>query len=535
MAPIPVCIPQHDEPSQAYTFATNHIGDLWQNTPRPRRIALPLDIPLCEEPGQMFEPPIVESRRTPWQKALLIGINYTRSLEIEGFEKLYTPQNDVQTFKQLLLDVYGFKPEDIVVMTDRAGTNIALVPTRANILREMESFVRGAQPGDSFVFMYAGHSDQVKNRTGTEDDAMDEVILPVDHQGIEKEHRLIKDNDLKKLLVNPLPIGARLTALFDSCHSGTLLDLPHYKCNTFGTNLSRISRQGGRSNSGGTARSLSGSGSPGGSSSVRVYQRKGSDKVLRKNSIELSPLSPTPVTPSNTLMHRVLVNNAVKSNRSPPGSQHSADGVVLPRTRTRSRSQSIPSSSLSMLSVAEAVMEKENEALRTQPPRLDTSVFSAAQALDLAIPQCTSPAPMELFGHSSYCNGDCLASPTIKPMVLSISACKDEELTYEDVAGEAPSLIQAMVEVLKQDPRPSLEVLMERLGEAMKEAAYKRVEWYREFRAMESKNGAEIPDVKRALQDERSMRTQSPQFGSHKPLNRSDFFTFLADPSPLHV
>ena len=37
---------------------------------------------------------------------------------------------------------------------------------------------------------------------------------------------------LKELLVDPLPVDAYLTAIFDSCHSGTLLDLEHYTCNS---------------------------------------------------------------------------------------------------------------------------------------------------------------------------------------------------------------------------------------------------------------------------------------------------------------
>jgi hypothetical protein len=42
--------------------------------------------------------------------------------------------------------------------------------------------------------------------------------------------RSIKDNRLHNLLVRPLPRGARLLALFDACHAGTLLDLPHGAC-----------------------------------------------------------------------------------------------------------------------------------------------------------------------------------------------------------------------------------------------------------------------------------------------------------------
>jgi len=37
----------------------------------------------------------------------------------------------------------------------------------------------------------------------------------------------IIDDDLHNLLVKPLPKGVRLTAIFDSCHSGTALDLPY--------------------------------------------------------------------------------------------------------------------------------------------------------------------------------------------------------------------------------------------------------------------------------------------------------------------
>ena len=36
----------------------------------------------------------------------------------------------------------------------------------------------------------------------------------------------MEDDELHALMVRPLPIGCRLTALFDSCHSGTALDLP---------------------------------------------------------------------------------------------------------------------------------------------------------------------------------------------------------------------------------------------------------------------------------------------------------------------
>ncbi|ORX34089.1 peptidase C14, partial [Piromyces finnis] len=41
----------------------------------------------------------------------------------------------------------------------------------------------------------------------------------------------ILDDEIYENLVTPLPKGCRLTAIFDSCHSGTVMDLPYtYQC-----------------------------------------------------------------------------------------------------------------------------------------------------------------------------------------------------------------------------------------------------------------------------------------------------------------
>ena len=40
---------------------------------------------------------------------------------------------------------------------------------------------------------------------------------------------MIVDDELNRLLVNPLPPGVRLHAIIDACHSGTALDL-EYRC-----------------------------------------------------------------------------------------------------------------------------------------------------------------------------------------------------------------------------------------------------------------------------------------------------------------
>jgi len=91
------------------------------------------------------------------------------------------------------------------------------------MIAAMQWLVQGAQPNDSLFFHYSGHGGQTKDLDGDEDDAIDEVIYPLDH----KTAGHIVDDDIHTLLVKPLPAGCRLTAIFDSCHSGTAMDLPY--------------------------------------------------------------------------------------------------------------------------------------------------------------------------------------------------------------------------------------------------------------------------------------------------------------------
>src|SRR6478609_10988414 len=69
----------------------------------------------------------------------------------------------------------------------------------------------------------AGHGGQTKDLDGDEDDGYDEVIYPVDF----RQNGHIVDDEMHRIMVRPLQAGVRLTAIFDSCHSGTALDLPY--------------------------------------------------------------------------------------------------------------------------------------------------------------------------------------------------------------------------------------------------------------------------------------------------------------------
>lgn len=68
-----------------------------------------------------------------------------------------------------------------------------------------------------------GHGGQTPDLDGDEEDGYDEVIYPVDFRQVGH----IVDDEMHLIMVKTLPQGVRLTAIFDSCHSGSALDLPY--------------------------------------------------------------------------------------------------------------------------------------------------------------------------------------------------------------------------------------------------------------------------------------------------------------------
>ena len=76
------------------------------------------------------------------------------------------------------------------------------------------------------MLIVSGHGGQKRDEDGDEDDGYDEVIYPVDFQ-MYGENGSIVDDEMHRIMVQSLRPGVRLTAIFDSCHSGSALDLPY--------------------------------------------------------------------------------------------------------------------------------------------------------------------------------------------------------------------------------------------------------------------------------------------------------------------
>ncbi|TDL16047.1 peptidase C14 [Rickenella mellea] len=147
------------------------------------------------------------------KKALCIGINYRGTPNV-----LKGCVNDAKNVRSFLIRYYEYRSEDIVLLTDDGKTPRER-PTRQNMIDAMKWLVRDARPHDSLVFHYSGHGAQIRDRNGDEVDGYDELVFPLDH----KKNGHILDDEMHEIMVKPLPSGCRLTAIFDSCHSGSAL------------------------------------------------------------------------------------------------------------------------------------------------------------------------------------------------------------------------------------------------------------------------------------------------------------------------
>jgi Caspase domain len=160
--------------------------------------------------------------QTAGRHALLIGINdYSASrlppLPVAGIPDRDVPNldgtvNDVEIIHDLLVALYGFKPADILILTDQHATRNA-------IFRALEQqLVATTHKGDIVFFYFSGHGSQVRNSLSTEADRLDESILPADSR---RGARDIRDKELLAIFNEILDRGARLTIVLDTCHSGS--------------------------------------------------------------------------------------------------------------------------------------------------------------------------------------------------------------------------------------------------------------------------------------------------------------------------
>jgi len=151
---------------------------------------------------------VVDKNNVRNKKALLIGINYLNTpYQLSGCI------DDTDRMKNLLTS-QGFN--DFTILTDLTTTK----PTKQNIFNELINLINNAVSGDVLFFYFSGHGSYTYDRNNDETDRRDEMIISSDLQGV-------IDDELKSILQNNMKNGITLFGFFDSCHSGTMLDLKY--------------------------------------------------------------------------------------------------------------------------------------------------------------------------------------------------------------------------------------------------------------------------------------------------------------------
>ena len=183
-------------------------------------LALALALPARAESPSAPPSPIEQPRGAGGvHRALLVGIDvYSAFKPAAGappprnWQDLDGAVRDGEGIAALLTGKFGFAPEHLAILTDKAAT-------RAAILDALAKLAAATQPDDVVLFYYAGHGSQVANSLASDEpDGLDESLVPADSRAGAAD---IRDDELRDALGAILDKTPRLTVILDSCHSGS--------------------------------------------------------------------------------------------------------------------------------------------------------------------------------------------------------------------------------------------------------------------------------------------------------------------------
>ena len=119
----------------------------------------------------------------------------------------------------------GYNKNNITTLLNEKATG-------ANIILSLTSLLANANSGDLLFFQFSGHGSYELDKNGDETDTnSDQDIVGADLN-------FVSDDTLKSIINANLKPGVTLFALFDSCFSGSILDLRYkYMDSMMGNNI----------------------------------------------------------------------------------------------------------------------------------------------------------------------------------------------------------------------------------------------------------------------------------------------------------
>jgi len=151
------------------------------------------------------------------KKALIVGISEYAPLQPNLASSLF----EIEQWRDLLVDHYGFADKDIRLLAQRRATKQA-------ILDRLMWLLGNAQDGDQLVFIYCGHGVRAHRRDSAGDllDLQDEGLVAYPGGAADPLDVAIFDDDLSALYSSmAVPARALPTFILDCCYSGGM-DFP---------------------------------------------------------------------------------------------------------------------------------------------------------------------------------------------------------------------------------------------------------------------------------------------------------------------
>jgi len=150
-------------------------------------------------------------------RALIIGIDVYQEASLT-FHLGGASKADSERIHKLLTGSMGYREEDIKILRDSEAT-------RAAILENLDAWLGETKPGERVFFYYVGHGHFTKDASGDEGDGLDETLVPfdanVDRGGASVVvQNMVLDDELASAFDKLR--GRQITAVIDSCHSGTV-------------------------------------------------------------------------------------------------------------------------------------------------------------------------------------------------------------------------------------------------------------------------------------------------------------------------
>jgi hypothetical protein len=158
-------------------------------------------------------------------RVLLVGVGVYPHLAGKNLEG---PANDLRLMRSVVQRLQ-VAPQHVTELSDSAGP--ARLPTRANILSALDRLARDSGPGDWALVYFSGHGAQVPQSVATrhsyaEPDGLDEAFLPRDTRRWVPARGVVEgaivDDEFAVLFDRIRARGARLWAIFDTCHAGDM-------------------------------------------------------------------------------------------------------------------------------------------------------------------------------------------------------------------------------------------------------------------------------------------------------------------------